>query len=248
VPRLHSATVGRAPNPNQGEISTSPLTSTYHECPRIPFPAAGVRASWDRVVTGIDAPLGWPAKLVRLVTGGAQQAGPYLPKHGGEIENRLAYRYTDRVVYRRCRKKPLSAAFDKLGNNATRAITLCQLLRRNSSAVVVPQEEGHGRFVVICESYPALWKEGGERDGSLIPSAVEGLTGVGMPALGTDEGDAVLCALTAACYDNKMRGLGLGVPGLYMPDDELAMADCEPQGARLVREEGWIYLPNAALS
>ena len=85
---------------------------------------------------GIDAPLGWPAEFVRLVGRAPNHARPYLPPAGGEFESRLAYRYTDRAVHRRCGKKPLSAAFDKLGNNATKAIAVCQLLCRHSGAVV----------------------------------------------------------------------------------------------------------------
>ncbi len=57
----------------------------------------------------------------------------------------------------------------------------------------------------------------------------------------------MLCALTAACYDDQVRELGLGVPELWSPEDELAMADREPDGARLVRREGWIYSPRATV-
>jgi len=170
--------------------------------------AAGVEVSWDRVVIGIDAPLGWLAEFVRLLSDTPRQTGPYLPGTGGETDNRLAYRFTDRVVYRRCGKKPLSAAFDKLGNNATKAITLCQLLRRNSSTIVVPQEEDDGQPVAICEADPALWKQDAARDGELIGPVADVVPREDMPALGTDEADAVLCALTAACYDNHVRGLG----------------------------------------
>ena len=62
-----------------------------------------------------------------------------------------------------------------------------------------------------------------------------------MPALGTDEADAVLCALTAACYDNQAWGLVRSLPELWSPEDGSAMADCEPDGARLMRQEGLIY-------
>jgi predicted nuclease with RNAse H fold len=210
--------------------------------------ACGVAQPRNRVVIGIDAPLGWPAEFVRLVKGSSQQTDPYLPKRRGEIGNRLAYRHTDRVVHCRFRKKPLSAAFDKLGNNATKAITLCHLLRRNSGAVIVPQEEDAGQPVVICEAYPALWKEGGARDGALLASAAEALARVHMPALGTDEADAVLCALTAACYDNQTRGLGRELPALWFPGDEPTGVDGEPDEAGIVRQEGWIYYPSIARS
>jgi hypothetical protein len=51
-----------------------------------------------------------------------------------------------------------------------------------------------------------------------------------------------LRALTAACYDSQAREPGLGVPELWLPEDGLAAAGCEPDGAQLVRQEGWIYL------
>lgn len=58
---------------------------------------------------------------------------------------------------------------------------------------------------------------------------------------------AVLCALTTACYDNQVRELGLSPSELWLPEDEFAMTDAEPDGARLVRQEGSIYLPKWVL-
>jgi len=69
----------------------------------------------------------------------------------------------------------------------------------------------------------------------------EPLAGVDVPALGTDEADGVLCALTAACHENQ--GLRHELPGLWFPEDDRAGADYEPDRARLVRREGWICLP-----
>ena len=209
--------------------------------------ACGVVQPRNRVVIGIDAPLGWPAEFVRLVTAGPHGPEPYVPGDGGEIENRLAYRLTDRVVRKRCGKKPLSGAFDRLGGNATKAITVCQLLRKNAGAVVVPQEEDTEQPVVICEAYPAPWKEHARKEGGLLKSAAEALPGLDMPPLGTDEADAVLCALTAACYDNQARELKRGLPELWLPEDEFTIANVEPGGTRLVQQEGWIYFPKAAM-
>jgi hypothetical protein len=192
--------------------------------------AAGVQTSCDRVVIGIGAPLGWPAEFLRLVGSSSQQAAPCLPGPGGEIENRLAYRFTDRVVHARCGEKPLSAAFGKLGNNATKAITVCQLLRRDSGAAVVPQEEDDRQPVVFCEAYPGLRKTGGRKGAGLLPEAEQALAGLAMLSPGTDEADAVLCALTAACCDNHVRGLGRGLPELGLPPDD-----------PMVRQEGWVY-------
>lgn len=57
----------------------------------------------------------------------------------------------------------------------------------------------------------------------------------------------MLCALTVACYDNQARKLGRGLPELWLPEDEFAVADVEPGEAQLVRREGWIYFPKVAL-
>ncbi len=47
-----------------------------------------------------------------------------------------------------------------------------------------------------------------------------------------------------ACYDNEVRGLAAGLPELWQLEDEFALADCGPDGARLVRQEGWMCLQN----
>jgi len=70
------------------------------------------------VVIGIDAPLGYPVAYQRLVSGGC----PLMEKPEVEIDNMFAYRETERHIYRTFKKKPLSASFDKLGNNTSLAI------------------------------------------------------------------------------------------------------------------------------
>jgi hypothetical protein len=91
-----------------------------------------------------------------------------------------------------------------------------------------------------------LWKQGAARHGELIGPVADVVPREDMPALGTDEADAVLCALTAACHDNQVRELGRELPRLWLPEDEFPTADREPDGARLVRQEGWIYCPAPA--
>jgi hypothetical protein len=201
--------------------------------------------AWERVVVGIDAPLGWPVEFARLVGAHFADCGVYVPGPGGEIENRLAYRLCDRVIYRRCRKKPLSAPFDRLGGNASKAMVGCRLLSASDGAVLVPQAGSGGR-VTLCEAYPALWKEGSSRKGSVTRQVLAVLQGDRLPEPGTDELDAVLCALTAACYDNQTRGLGRPLPELYLPEDERAVSE-EPGIAELVAQEGWVYFPKSAL-
>jgi len=43
-----------------------------------------------------------------------------------------------------------------------------------------------------------------------LATAAEALAGVPMPAVGADEADAVLCALTATCCDDQVRSLERG--------------------------------------
>ncbi len=207
--------------------------------------ACGVSGPWGRVVVGIDAPLGWPVEFARLIGADLSDRGAYVPGIGGEIENRLAYRLCDRVIYRRCRKKPLSAAFDRLGGNASKAMVGCRLLSDSDGAVLVPQA-GRGGRVTLCEAYPALWKEGSSKKGSACREALAVLQGDRLPEPGTDELDAVLCALTAACYDNHVNGLGRRLPELHLPEDEFT--ESAEQGiAELVAQEGWAYFPKSAL-
>jgi hypothetical protein len=71
------------------------------------------------VVLGVDAPLGYPVAYQRLVSGGC----PAMEKPDAEIDNIFAYRENERHIYRTFKKKPLSATFDKLGNNTSLAIT-----------------------------------------------------------------------------------------------------------------------------
>ncbi len=59
----------------------------------------------------------------------------------------------------------------------------------------------------------------------------------------TERQTAVLCTLTAACYDNQVRELGLNLPELWPPEGKFAMADCEPDGVRVVWREGRIRCP-----
>jgi hypothetical protein len=207
--------------------------------------ACGASAPWSRVVVGIDAPLGWPVEFARLVRAGTSDREVYVPGPGGEIENPLAYRLCDRVIYRRCRKKPLSAAFDRLGGNASKAMVGCRLLSARDGAVLVPQTGSGGR-VTLCEAYPALWKEGSRKRGCTLGEALAVLSPDGLPEPGTDELDAVLCALTAACYDNHVNHLGRPLPELHLPEDECAASD-EPGIMELVAQEGWVYFPKSAL-
>lgn len=75
------------------------------------------------VIIGVDAPLGYPTDFTKLLSGNL--LGFTRPER--EIDNRLAYRDTDRYIFQALSKKPLYHVFDKLGNNSTVAITHLQL-------------------------------------------------------------------------------------------------------------------------
>jgi hypothetical protein len=79
--------------------------------------------------------LGFPVAFSELL---AQRSTPSFDPSGPEIENPLAYRETDRQIYRTFRKKPLSGSFDKLGNNATVAMVHTRRLSTAGQLRVAP--------------------------------------------------------------------------------------------------------------
>lgn len=175
-----------------------------------------------RIVVGIDAPLGYPSAYRRLVSGDAV----YLEGFSRELDNGFAYRETERHVHGALGKKPLSAPFDKLGNNATVAISHARWWSAEHELKVVPFATAERDENVILEVYPALAKT---KDGEPIPSLAPHMP----PDVerGTDAYDAALCALVALAYaaDGRIEGLPV---------------TCGPQGdPSRIREEGWIFYP-----
>ena len=75
-----------------------------------------------RLALGIDAPLAFPRALADLLAGW----GSGFPVPQREIDNPYAYRDCERWLYQHYGKKPLSATFDRLGNNATLALPCCR--------------------------------------------------------------------------------------------------------------------------
>ena len=59
------------------------------------------------LVMAIDAPLGFPVAFSELLAG---RSTPSVDPRNAEIDNPLAYRETDRPIYRTFGKKPLSAS------------------------------------------------------------------------------------------------------------------------------------------
>lgn len=83
-----------------------------------------------------------------------------------EIDNFLAYRETERYIYKVFGKKPLSASFDKLGNNSTAAISHVRKWIQNFDFQLCPTNNEASYHKRIIEVYPALLK-GAEFSGVL---------------------------------------------------------------------------------
>ena len=169
-----------------------------------------------QLALGIDAPLAFPRALADLLGGrGAECAVPQR-----EIDNPYAYRDCDRWLHQQYGKKPLSATFDRLGNNATLALSM---LPRLADLQLVPTWVPEAERAVL-EVYPALAKVGGKA------SAARGEIAAHLPAglvPGTDPYDAALCALMALQYAAK-GSVSLLPPLLGVPE-----------GFPL--DEGWVY-------
>jgi hypothetical protein len=176
-----------------------------------------------RVVLGIDAPLGFPIAFARLLCGGE---APGFRPDAPEIENPLAYRDCDRHIHYTLGKKPLSASFDKLGNNATVAMHHARRLARLHGDHIVPFDSPDDGSHIFIEVYPALCKQPNEQGcyapiGHLLP-------GDAIP--GSNSCDACICALTALAF---IDGAGpTQLPRLNAPLPHLMES---------AKVEGWMY-------
>lgn len=169
-----------------------------------------------QLALGIDAPLAFPRALHDLLNGHPHPCA--VPER--EIDNPYAYRDCERWLHQQYNKKPLSATFDRLGNNATLALSM---LPRLADLQLVPKVQERARRAVL-EVYPALAKVGGKNS-----PAWPGLAAL-LPAdlvVGTDRYDASLCALMALQY--AAEGKVTALPALVPPADEMAL------------DEGWVY-------
>lgn len=171
------------------------------------------------LLIAIDAPLAFSSSFRDLVCGTA--ASCQAPE--SEIQNPLAYRECERWVHQNFSKKPLSATFDKLGNNASLAITVARSLNKEGFTLV-PQDGPAGPKSII-EVYPGLAKIGLKTIDPAIPPLARMI-----PAKierGSDIYDAAICALLGAVQLGW--GNEIGVPGLMQPVEGFDST------------EGWIY-------
>ena len=183
--------------------------------------------AFDRIAIAVDAPLGYPADYQALVQGKRVRRSE-LASPSKEIESHFAYRATERYIFDEFQKKPLSAPFDKLGNNATVAIAHARAWRARKFALV-PQDDKPRARRVIFEVYPALVKSPSRRGRN--PKAQARFHRLLYPGLrsGTDEYDAAICAVLAVAFYAGGRG---GLPPLEKPPRSQS---------KLAAKEGWIY-------
>jgi hypothetical protein len=174
-----------------------------------------------RVVLAIDAPLGFPSAFTQLLTTGEV-------RHSRPTRRRLT---TPSPIGRATGtssepfgKKPLSASFDKLGNNATVAMHHATRLARLHNARVLPFDTPDDTAHTIIEVYPALSKV--PKDTCCYPG-IQRLLPHGAVAA-TDECDACICALMALAFG--LNGTWAELPPLVAPT-----------GSGAVENEGWIY-------
>lgn len=186
-----------------------------------------------RIVVGIDAPLAFPRAFAEVVSGPPEAVRtPFggVP-FGRFIDNPLAFRHTDRVVFAETGKLPLSPALDSLTNNATKArAAAAQLRARTPAEVSVLPFTPDGACVAMLEVYPALWKPFRSRQAA--PAALRELLDAYYAVADEDERDALLCALVAASYEATRTGRA----GCWLP-----RVRC-PKATDPVTE-GWIYFP-----
>ena len=120
--------------------------------------AADALSSAAAVVAGIDAPLGFPADFRALLLDPA--APPPAPHPGGAcLDNRLAFRETDREIARRFpTKPPLSVSLDKLSNPATVAVHHAYAWTGGAGPTVARTAPPAPGLPTVTEVYPALSK------------------------------------------------------------------------------------------
>jgi hypothetical protein len=180
-----------------------------------------------RVTIAIDSPLGFPEMFAQVLV------SDDVPKVEASTfyENPLAFRECDRWVYRTFGKRPLSASFDKLGNNAVVAIIHARKWSQLQGFQIAPQHGQEPGDRTIIEVYPALVKRADtvdrrcyERFGRLLPTELEP---------GTDQYDAAICAVLAASYGVTQLDDTSDLPSLMLPPDSIPRST--------LKDEGWIY-------
>ncbi len=180
----------------------------------------------DTVVIGIDAPLGWPRDFQALIN----NASEFPKREKKQIKNRFAYRKTEQYIYEKYEKMPLSASFDKLGNNATVAISYAKEWANRDLYRVLPQQRNFFCRRAIIEVYPGLEKLRDSFKNDAVQSALDRWASLSHDA--PDAYDAAICALLALSMADQTGETRL--PRLEVPEDKEI-------DETVLKAEGWIY-------
>jgi hypothetical protein len=98
---------------------------------------------------GLDCPLGWPVAFVAAL-GAHHRRKPWPARRGGGDRGDLRWRATDRWLWERTRRWPLSVSTDRLGVTALRCAYLLDQWEANGGTVDRTGLEGP-----VLEVYPA---------------------------------------------------------------------------------------------
>lgn len=186
-----------------------------------------------RVLIALDAPLGWPEPLGRLLA--AHLAGEPL----GEQPNRLFRRETDRYIKQRLGKLPLDVGADRIARTAHAALALLAALRqRSGEPIPLVWSAAYTERVGAIEVYPAGtlsaagvrssgYKEPGkvaqrEEIIAWLATQLEGATGQRLLAENADVLDAAICLVAGRDF---LQGRAMAPPSLAQ-----------------AKKEGWIWV------
>lgn len=216
----------------------------------------------DKAVIAIDAALAWPESYAQLVQHAPHEL--HLPSFqlGQDIDNPYLYRETERFVKRRIlrsNEKPLTAPSDKFGNNFSKGQALVAWLKHVFPDAYRPLFDGwdldcaRAQTITVVEVYPEASLRCSDFDclkltcspgSSYQCKGVDEITSVRdqlkVNKKPCDRLDALICALTSACYARTVGIINGDFPTVYTPP----AADGYDQTA--IRREGWIFAPKSA--
>jgi len=208
----------------------------------------------DKLVIGVDAPLGWPVAFQELTNSGERlTSGKEDPQFGvGDsfISNPLVYRKTEQFLKNELLpRRPLSAVADGIGGHASKAQYMLKCMRESRGIFYCPPFDrppfdipgNEIPSVTIIEVYPSASKASDSYTGKSILWS-EGREYNNFEQR-EDSIDAMHCALTAACYAATVGILDdESIPKVWLPED------AEENNLITIQSEGWIYCPKPSLA
>ncbi len=186
-----------------------------------------------RVLIALDAPLGWPEPLGRLLA--RHRAGEPLE----ESPNRLFRRETDRFVRERLGKLPLDVGADRIARTAYAALSLLASLREKSGeSIPLVWHAAYRERVGAIEVYPAgtLSAVGVRSSGYKEPAKVEERQAI-ITWLSTEMAGAAEYHPLAENADVLDAAICLVAGRDFLKGQVLT-----PPSLSLAKKEGWIWV------